>query len=513
MNEQTPPSDEASDRTMRRKIVRFWLVFSGLGLLFIAIGLWAGWGFFSRNYVRHLLNQRQYVQALDKVRGLQRSREDSPLLLTLETQALTVMAQYDAAVNVGRRGKQSNDAPHELNYWLALAEYQAGNTSSSQQTAANFLKSEVDLPNGANALAEALAGNRNLTSPPDLLGLPFRLLFPVEQGAWLGFVADEQARSGNHVLAARLYREAFIRGHRNAESLTLAAASAALAGDFDAADIFLDYAGESAQRILMRDLTERRGQSRNMRLRITGSQTAGTGGGQLDVARALAWALSRIGNQLAASAEDPSPVDRLRLLYEEFPRDAVIRIWYAEGLAQSGPHEAALTVLRELHQAEPTLETWIRLNAPGDKPAGSAINPETLTAMLAPAALLSGDDVRIISEKPADNEKNGRYIVRASIEIPQTDTYDVTLVMRSAAQTTGLQPFTISMTPEGPWTLCYSRPGHWRLCTLHAQLEAGEYQLQIAGELPFIDVPLTTDALPEIAAILVTSQSRIPAEQ
>ncbi len=513
MNDNGPLSDDASEPIRRRKIVRFWLIFGGLGMVFVAIGLWAGWGLFSRNYVMHLLNQRQYAHALEKVRDMQHDNQDSPRLIALETQALTVMAHYDKAVEVGRRGANSVDAPDELYYWLALAEYHAGNTSASQQAAANFVKSNVTLPNGANALAVALAGSRNLSSPPDLLGFPFRLLFPVEQGTWLGFVGDEQARSGNHVLAARLYRDAFIRGHRNRESLTLATVSAALAGDFDAADIFLVYSGETAHHAVLADLSHRQGQSKHVRLRITGSQASATGGGQMDVARALAWALSRTANNPPASAGEPSPVQRVRQLYAEFPRDSVIRIFYADSLTQGGNREAALNVLQEMHEAEPSLETWLRLNGPESDTSGFIADVETITTLFAPVAFLSGDDVRVISEQAEGNDKIIRHIVRTPIEIPAADTYDITLIVRRGSETTGLQPFTISLTPDGPWNLCYSKLDQWQLCSVQTQLAAGEYHLEVSGELPFSGVSLPSTFLPEIAAILVTSPSRIAAGQ
>lgn len=456
-----------------------------LACILIAVLIIVGWNarsFFRLNHVDFLLNQRQFDEGLALLDRVNQGVASNPRGDLLRSKALTLIGDYDAAISAADAALSAEGSSNaEALYWMAVAQFQNGQTTASQQNAARFLSTGEELPNGTIAIAGALSGESALADIPAADSSPFRMMFPVEQATYLALVAMQQAELGHFDQAGRVHERAFVLGNRNAKSLHNAAIVSALIGDVHAARMYADFAGPTTLESLRDELKLRYGQAGQAKLTLQGEDVS-PGRRRVDVARALAWAESELLKENVISAQQTN--ETFARLLQDYSNDPVVKLCQADAFLFQGRASDALRIYKGLQDSDPTLATEIRL--------------ANLTG--------GGDRADLVSAvQPFLNKLNSVEVIHPDNEASR----DGTPVQPIVQAISGDQPTTITLKVEtrgsylisimgrtnnrvGKWPLLYVKSGgetvglcyisneDWRVYSIKILLDAGKHLVELS---------------------------------
>lgn len=454
---------------------------------------------FLPNHIRFLINQRQYEPALEKAARLMDGPTNIARVNALQTQALVLNGEAGAAINRGRRAAEQGQLGAEGFYWLSIASYQQGLKEQSVQDARRFLSDKIQLPNGANRLARALAGGDAILDVPDPDGTPFRMMFPLEQAVYMGLSARQNLSAGQATAAAILSRGAFVRGNRNPQLLEYGALACVLAGDVDGAQLCLSATSASASLLLPRlaQLREKRWGAGAPRLSAYAAAASG-GISAMEVARAEAWVLSQAVAEKGAMDE---PVyQTLQSLQNQFPEDIAIRLSVARAREAAGDGDAARGIYAAVYDTHPSLDLWLKLFGTDLPPARVMENAEKFFDKLKPVAVVPSARLRLETEKDERPGAPAEQRLVSDVEVPAGAAYRVALILRStAAYPHG--PLYVQRSEDGLWEAASVTGPHWQLCQYEIELEPGPLLLRLRTAPPFSSSG--NSPLPEIAGVLI----------
>lgn len=449
-------------------------------LLVIMLGL-LGWGsrtFLMQNKVTFLLNQREFEQADAVLQRLVEHAPDDLRTMFLQTKTLTLSGKFKGAVE--QSGSEALAAAYpEVLYWRALAEYHIGYNGIAAVTAEQFLQSKTNLPNGAGAIAKALADDSHILEVPDKDVLAFRQLFPVEQSVYTGLAASQQMEIGRLETAARLFRSAFILDNRNRKMLYQACKVNALVGYIEDAQMFFDYSKTESIVPLFEDFEEMLKGYRIASLTLHNDDLP-QGGRKIDVARAFAWS-ANVYLQQDPEKHAPRISAVMGELTNEYPYDVVLQVRKAGMLKIMKNYEAALSIYQNLQQKFPNYTVLVKMaGVEGISEAElSARSDEFMDNLVSVTSLplsqiRSRDSIRYtdyMEFKPAGS-------ATATISVNERGSYIIMLVARGT-HSGELWPLVEMYLDDNFAGVAYIFRKNWDCYTMTVPLEAGTHELKL----------------------------------
>jgi len=394
---------------------RTWVGIGFFALIVLLIG-WSSLFGLRRNHVKFLLNQKQFPAALKELHDLQARRPDDGELLALRVKTLVLLGLYNEAVQIAPATHRTTALAGDGDYWLAIALFQHGDQSVSQNIAERSLTSRRRLHGASSQLAAALADPHVILEMPDENALAFKLLFPVEQATYYALAAARQAEQDRAEVAARLLHKAFARGNRNPESMRLGVMVASQAGDYGAAETYLHFIPEEQKPAIWKDMLNSRNTGAGRpRLQLSSGPAPGKIG-PVQRARAIAWASV---HSLGDPAQSSATLNRLRTEYSD---DPVLEFFNAEKLWQQGNKPAARAAWQKVWNDQQSLQLLLRIKQTAKSSSADTLQPHSEIWKF-----IESTDPMQIHRFPAGSQPSGdrKDYVAISVHQPASLTTDI----------------------------------------------------------------------------------------